>query len=98
MSQFLTDTPHVSTLTNDSRAALAKPRPDRIRDKVKARSGQRWRNALLCKLEENVDMAGDPGSTQRGPAGDPRLQDSELAPVPPNNIPPVGLCKQEFLL
>lgn len=69
MSQFLTDTPHASMLTNDSGAALAKPRPDRIRGEVKARSEQPWRNALLCKLEEKVDMAGDPGSTQRGPAG-----------------------------
>lgn len=56
-------------LTNDSGAALAKPRPDRIRGEVKARSEQPWRNALLCKLEEKVDMAGDPGNTQRGPAG-----------------------------
>lgn len=70
MSYFLTDTPHVSPLTNDSRAALAKPRPDHI-------SGCGWRGRLGragagMRSRPRVDSLGEVGkclSLQAGGGG-----------------------------
>ena len=78
MGHFLTDTPHVSPLTNGSRVALAVSHLDRIQRRVKPGYGQPWGNDWLCRLEEKVGMAGTQGAHRAGPAGELRLQDSEL--------------------
>ena len=58
MGHFLTDTPHVSPLTNGSGEALAVSHLDRVQHGVKPGYRQPWRNDWLCRLEEKVGMAG----------------------------------------